>query len=336
MDAVVYTAPGHLEVRDCPEPTVQDGEVLVEVAHLGICGSDLLVWEGGLERVRPPVIVGHEFSGTVRDAHGHVGIEAGERVVIEPLISCEQCTPCVTGQYHACRSLRLVGIDVDGGAANLVAVPGHRLHRLPETLSLRDAALTEPTSVAVHMVRRAEVALGDRVAVIGGGPIGALVALVCRAVGVSRLVVSEPNSARRALIAGLGFDVFDPSSGDTTELLERTDGEGFDVVFEVTGIADALGASTELVRVQGLVLLGGLPHKALPFHLASAVLKEVTLRGSRVYSRRDMAEAIRLLDSGAVPAARLVTREVGITEAVKQAYEPLRRSPDDMKILITP
>jgi threonine dehydrogenase-like Zn-dependent dehydrogenase len=147
--------------------------------------------------------------------------------------------------------------------------------------------------------------------------------------------VSEPNASRRARLAELGMATFDPTTEDVAALVDGTDGEGFDVVFEVTGVPAALATSTEIVRVQGTVLLGGLPAKPLPLTVASAVLKEVTLRGSRVYSGRDMDEAIRLLDRGAVPGARLVTREVALADAVEGAYERLRRSPDDMKILIT-
>jgi 2-desacetyl-2-hydroxyethyl bacteriochlorophyllide A dehydrogenase len=335
MDAVVYTSPGHLELLEVPEPAPAPGEVLLEVAHLGICGSDLLIWEGGLPRVRPPVVLGHEFCGTVLDPNGVPGVAAGLRVAVEPLLNCGRCGPCGSGQYHACRHLRLIGIDVDGAAAPRVAVPAHRLHALPDSLPLRAAALTEPTAVAVHMARRAGVSFGDRVAVLGGGPVGALVALVCRAAGVEHLVVSEPNASRRARLAELGMATFDPTTEDVAAFVDGTDGEGFDVVFEVTGVPAALATSTEIVRVQGTVLLGGLPAKPLPLTVASAVLKEVTLRGSRVYSGRDMDEAIRLLDRGAVPGDRLVTREVALADAVEGAYERLRRSPDDMKILIT-
>jgi (R,R)-butanediol dehydrogenase / meso-butanediol dehydrogenase / diacetyl reductase len=335
VHAVVYTSPGSLELREVPEPSPGEGQVLLQVGHLGICGSDLLIWEGGLGRVRPPVVLGHEFSGTVLDANGAPGVEAGRRVAVEPLLNCGRCRPCASGQYHACRRLGLIGIDVDGAAAPLVAVPAHRLHPLPDSLSLRDAALAEPTAVAVHMTRRAGVTLGDRVAVLGGGPVGAIVALVCRAAGVEHLVVSEPNPSRRSLLADLGFAVFDPIHEDVASLVEGTDGEGFDVVFEITGVPAALATSTELARVQGTVLLGGLPARPLPLTVATAVLKELTLRGSRVYSARDMAEAIRLLDRRAVPADRLVTREVALTDAIPDAYERLRASPDDMKILIT-
>src|SRR5690606_38916289 len=201
------------------EPVPGAGEVLVEVAHVGVCGSDLLIWEGGLSRVRPPVVLGHEFCGTVVDANGAPGVRAGDRVAVEPLLTCGRCHPCRNGAAHVCRALRLIGIDVDGAAARLVRVSADRLHRLPDGLPLRDAALTEPTSVAVHMVRRAGVSFGDTVAVLGGGPVGALVAIVARYAGAARVVVSEPNPARRAILAGLGMEVFDPSGRGPPHLL---------------------------------------------------------------------------------------------------------------------
>ncbi|HEX6445581.1 MAG TPA: alcohol dehydrogenase catalytic domain-containing protein [Streptosporangiales bacterium] len=336
MKAVVYTAPGELRLTDVPVPRPAAGEVLVEVGHVGICGSDLLVWEGGLDRVRPPVVLGHEFCGTVVDANGCGGVRDGQRVAVEPLLNCGRCLACRAGHGHVCRTLRVIGVDVDGAAARYVTVPAARLHALPDGVPLRDAALTEPTSVAVHMVRRSGVGPGDRVLVLGGGPIGVLVALVARTNGVADLVVSEPNPRRRERLAGFGFDTFDPGAGGVETLLGRTDGEGFDVVFEVAGVAATLAAAPELARVRGTILLGGLPHRPVEAPFATAVMREQHLVGSRVYESRDMADAVELIASRRIPVAGLVTREVSLTDAIPDAYEVLRAGRDELKILVTP
>lgn len=336
MKAVVYAAQDELRLADVPVPRPDPEEVLVEVGHVGICGSDLLVWEGGLDRVRPPVVLGHEFCGTVVDANGCAGVRDGQRVAVEPLLSCGQCLACRAGHGHVCRTLRVIGVDVDGAAARYVKVPASRLHTIPDGVSLRDAALTEPTSVAVHMVRRSGVAAGDRVLVLGGGPIGVLVALVARTNGVGDLVVSEPNPRRRDRLAGFGIDTFDPGAAGVETLLDRTDDEGFDVVFEVAGVAATLAAAPHLARVRGTILLGGLPHHPVAAPFATAVMREQHLLGSRVYESRDMADAIELIAAGRIPVADLVTREVALTDAIPEAYEVLRAGRDELKILVTP
>ena len=336
MEAVVYVAPGELALAERPIPQPKEGEVLVEVAAVGICGSDLLIWGGGLARVRPPVVLGHEFSGVVADTNGCTGFADGERVVVEPLLNCGECDPCRSGNYNVCVRLGLIGIDVDGAAAPYVVVAADRLHRLPDQLSLRDAALAEPSAVALHMVRRSGVQATDTVLIVGGGPIGALVACICRAQGVQHLVVSEPNPSRRHLLDDLGFTTFDPGAQSTQELLDELTGDGFDVSFELTGVGPALTTAVELTRVHGTILLGGLPHAPVAVPIASAVMKELTLRGARVYRSDDMRDAVQLLADGAIPAARLITREVSIAEGIAGAFERLRDSRDDMKILIVP
>lgn len=336
MKAIVYNAPGELVLADRPVPEPGPDEVLLEVAHLGICGSDLLLWKGGLTRVKPPVVLGHEFCGTVVDANGADGVKEGQAVAVEPLLSCGRCRACRSGNTHVCQTLKLIGIDVDGAAASHVVVPAGGLHPLPENLSLRDAAITEPASVAVHMVRRAGVGIGDRILVLGGGPIGGLVAFVCHAAGAVDVVVSEPNGFRRELLGSLGLTSVDPTAGLVDRLLDRVDGEGFDVVFEESGAASALQDAVDMCRIRGTILLGGLPSAALPLAVAPSVMKELTLIGARVYESRDMDEALRLLSTGRIPAAGLITREVGLEEAIAGAYEPLRSSRDEMKILITP
>ena len=206
MQAVVYEAPGRLELRERAAPEPGPHDVLVEVAYLGICGSDLLMWDGGFARVTPPVIVGHEFSGTVVACGSAVNVPIGTRAAIEPLLPCGECAPCVRGDTNICERLRLIGIDVDGAAASLVVVPAARVHPIPEELSLRDAALVEPTAVACHMVDRTGLAADSTVLIVGGGPIGALVALVAKARGAARVLVSEPNPERRALVDALGIE----------------------------------------------------------------------------------------------------------------------------------
>lgn len=335
MQAVVYEGPDSLSISERPRPSPEQDEVLVEVGYFGICGTDLLLWKGGLPRVEPPVILGHEFCGTVvEDDPGHEML-AGQKVAIEPLLNCGLCRACRTGNYHVCRNLRVIGVDVDGGAAPYVTVPTACLHPLPPSLSLRTAVLTEPLSVAVHMVKRASVQVGDEVLILGGGPIGALVALVAGISGAGSVLVSEPQPARREVLGKLGIETLDPGSVELTEVVtDRTGGEGVDVVFELSGADPAIAAAPLLAGVRGTVLLGAIIGHSPAVSLATVTLREQTLLGARVYQSRDMDDAIRILDEGRIPAETIITHEMPLKDSLSEGFEVLRSGSDAMKIVI--
>jgi (R,R)-butanediol dehydrogenase/meso-butanediol dehydrogenase/diacetyl reductase len=334
MQAVVYAGPGRLELQDRPDPSPGDDEALLAVSHVGVCGTDLLIWAGGLERVKPPVVLGHEFSATVIHAPAATGVVEGQPVVVEPLLSCGSCTPCRSGNGHVCVRLGLVGIDVDGAAAATVAVPARRLHPVPQGLGLREAALAEPTAVACHMVNRASVTPGVTVLVVGGGPIGVLVGLVALSAGAGLVVVSEPNARRRAVAEAVGLPTSTPEVEPTAALADRAGSDGFDVAFELTGLGVGLQTAIEATRVRGTVLLGGLPHGAVTVPTAPAVLKELELRGSRVYRSSDFPAALALLADGRVPASRLITKVVALDQAIDGAFRAIRDDKWEMKVLI--
>jgi len=334
VQAVVYASPGRLELQDRPDPTPAQDEALLAVSHVGVCGTDLLVWEGGLERVRPPVVLGHEFSASVIEAPPDTGLRPGQPVVVEPLLSCGECRPCRTGNSHVCVRLGLVGIDVDGAAAPTVAVPARRLHPVPAGLGLREAALAEPTAVACHMVNRAAVTPGMTVLVVGGGPIGVLVGLVAHANGAGLVVVSEPNKHRCAIAESVGLHTSSPDDEPTDQLSARAGDDGFDVAFELTGLGVGLQTAIAATRVRGTVLLGGLPHGAITAATAPAVLKELELRGSRVYRSADFKTALTLLADGRVPARHLITKVVALDQAIDGAFKAIRDDKEEMKVLI--
>lgn len=336
MQAVVYEGPDSLSVSERPLPSPEHDEVLVEVGYFGICGTDLLLWKGGLPRVEPPVILGHEFCGTVAEDDPVNEVSAGQNVAIEPLLNCGSCRACRTGNYHVCRNLRVIGVDADGGAAPYVAVPAACLHPLPPSLSLRTAVLAEPLSVAVHMVKRAGVQVGDEVLILGGGPIGALVALVARISGAGSVVVSEPQPFRREVLGKLGIETLDPGSVGLTEFVEdRTGGEGVDVVFELSGADPAIAAAPLLAGVRGTVLLGAIIGRSPEVPLGTVTLREQTLLGARVYQSRDVEDAIRILDEGRIPAETIISHETSLERSLAEGFEVLRNGADAMKIVVS-
>jgi 2-desacetyl-2-hydroxyethyl bacteriochlorophyllide A dehydrogenase len=333
MQALLWEGPGRLAVRDVPVPEPVPGEALVRVHYVGICGTDLHLWLEGAPGVEPPVILGHEVVGQVATAVG--SLAAGQRVAVEPLRPCGACGACRGGQSHVCRRLQVLGVHTNGGAAEYLCVPLERLHPVPDSLSWEVAGCTEPVAVAVHMVRRVGVELGDVVLVLGGGPIGFLVACVARAAGAGRVLVSEVSPARLELCRRAGLEVIDASQDDPEQAVRAcTAGEGADVVFEAAGSAQTAATMLAAARVRGRVLLGAFYSAPPSLDLRPATLKELHLFGSRVYESRDVATALTLLASGAVDVAPLVTRVVPLAEAVTAGFEPLRASRDEMKVLI--
>lgn len=336
MRALVYIGPDQLELEELSAPQPEAGESLVRIRYAGICGTDLHLWHGEMTAVRPPVIVGHELVGeVVEDTTGRY--EAGQRVAVEPLLVCGVCRACREGASHVCRNLRVQGVHANGGAAELLCTPTNRLHPIPDGLSWEAAACTEPASVAVHMVRRAGVELGDTVLVLGGGPIGFLVASVARAAGARRVLVSEVSQPRLELCRRAGLETIDASQADPVAVIrDLTNGEGADVVVEAVGHPATVAQMVAACRVRGRILVGGIGGAPNPVDLAAVVFKEITLVGSRVYESRDMATAVQLLGSGALNVDGLVTRTVPLEHAVSDGYQRLRDSRDEMKVLLEP
>lgn len=336
MRALVYIGPEQLELEEMATPVPEPGEALVKIRYAGICGTDLHLWHGEMSAVRPPVVVGHELVGeVVEDTTGRLA--AGQRVAIEPLLVCGACRACREGASHVCRNLRVQGVHANGGAAEFLCTPTTRLHPIPDGLSWEAAACTEPASVAVHMVRRAGVELGGTVLVLGGGPIGFLVASVARAAGARRVLVSEVSQPRLALCRQAGIEAIDAGQADPVAVIrDLTDGEGADVVVEAVGHPATVSQMVAACRVRGRILVGGIGGAPSPVDLASVVFKELTLVGSRVYESRDMATALSLLGSGALNVDGLVTRTVPLENAVVDGYQRLRDSRDEMKVLLAP
>jgi len=328
--------PDVLELQDVTDPDPAEGEALIRVRYVGICGTDLHLWHGEMTAVRAPVVVGHEVVGeVVLDTTGRHA--PGTRVAVEPLQTCGACLACRDGYSHVCRNLRVQGVHADGGAATYERVASARLHPIPDGLSWEAAALTEPTSVAVHMVRRAGVEVGDTVLVLGGGPIGFLVASVARASGAGRVLVSEISPSRLALCARAGLETIDARTADPVEVIRGlTNGEGADVVVEAVGLPQTVGQAVQAARVRGTILIGGIGGGPAPVDLATVVFRELTLVGSRVYASRDMATAVALLGAGRIDVTGLVTRIVPLLDAVRDGFERLRDSRDEMKVLLAP
>lgn len=296
--------PGEAEATD-PGP----GEVRIAVAYTGLCGTDLHIFHGNMDaRVQRPLVFGHEMSGTIESlGAGVTGWTVGDAVTVMPLRWDGTCPACLAGHTHICQNLVFVGIDSPGSLQERWNVPTELLVRLPEGLSLEHAALAEPVAVAVHDVRRSELVPGDKTVVIGGGPIGVLIATVARHAGAD-VVVIEPEAGRRAQIADLGFATLDPMATDQVAWVEEwSGGAGADVVFEVSGAAAAVRGATALAKVRGTLVVVAIHPTPREIDLQRVFWRELRILGARVYQRADFETAVALLRDGVIPAELLIS-----------------------------
>ena len=333
MRASFYQGDRTFTTGTAPEPTAEAGEALLKVRRVGICGSDLHIFQGHLDhRVPRGNIIGHEVLADVVTAPGDSGFAPGTRVVVEPVLFCGRCRACRMGATYLCYHLKVLGVDAPGGMQEYWAVPVDRLLAVPASLSDDRAAMIEPLAVAAHDVARAEVVAGQAVVVFGGGPIGCLIALVCRQRG-ARVKVVEINSFRLEILRSLGLETVGPDQDTATVVGEWTDGDGADVVFEVSGDPAVVPLLTRLVRVWGTVSIIAIHSAPVSIDLYPVFGRELKVHGSRLYTRAAWEEAIRLMASGAVVVDPLVSRRIPL-EQLQQGMEEALGGGPVMKVLV--
>ncbi len=334
MKAAYYRGNKTITIGDEPPQLPGAGEVRIDVAYCGVCGTDLHIYQGHMDRrVTMPQIMGHEMSGQIAEiGEGVEGWEIGDRVVVRPLDPCGECAACQAGHSHICYNLEFLGIDTPGAFQGSWTVPAHTLHRIPDDMPLDKAALIEPVAVACHDVRRGGVQRGELAVVIGGGPIGMLVALVARHAG-ARVLISEINPYRRQFAAGLGFEVVDPVATDLVEIVQaRTGGAGADVVFEVSGSQSGAEVMTRLARSRGRVVVVAIFAFTPEVDLFRCLWRELTMIGTRVYEPQDFERAIELVAGGAIQVEPLISDRRPL-DALQSVFEEIQAG-KHLKVLI--
>src|SRR5256886_13737799 len=284
MQAIVKPsrAPG-LKVTTVPKPSPGPGEVLIGVRHAGVCGTDLHIadwnaWAQG--RMRPPVVVGHEFAGEIVTlGAGVTELNVGQLVTAEGHIVCGHCLQCRTGNGHICRNTRIIGVDRDGGLAAFLAMPATNVLTL-DGIPTEIGAIMDPMGNAFHTVLTAEIP-GSTVLIVGCGPIGCFAVGIARAAGATKVIASDVNPKRLALAATMGAHVtINPKKDDVVKtVLAETEEEGADVVCEMSGVPSALHQAFAAVRMGGRVQLLGIPDGAVPVDFAN----EIIFKGITVY-----------------------------------------------------
>jgi (R,R)-butanediol dehydrogenase/meso-butanediol dehydrogenase/diacetyl reductase len=334
MKAVHYCGNKTFRLAACDPIPPGPGEVRLNVAYCGICGTDIHIYHGAMDqRVRIPQIIGHEASGTVAETGpGVTGFAPGDAVVVRPLDNRAE-TPADRGHSHICKGLKFLGIDSAGAYQHSWTVPAFTLHRAPAGVDLKLAALTEPLAVACHDVRLSGLKSGELAVVLGGGPIGMLVALVARSTG-ARVLLSEVNPFRLAFARRLGLEAVNPVETDLPALCrDQSGGSGADVVFEVTGARAVALGMTDLLAIRGRIVVVAIYPQPVEINLFHFFWKELQMRGARVYEPEDYENALLLLASGRLPLAEMITRVVPLDD-VQQAFQELDASPGAMKVLL--
>lgn len=322
-----------IESKSSVEPGAN--EVEINVAYCGICGTDLHVYLGHMDaRIGNHRVIGHEMSGVVNAIGNNVSnVAVGDHVVVRPLDACDNCPACQRGYQHICQNLDFLGLDTDGAFQEKWTVPSHTLHKLPTSLPLEHAALIEPTAVACHDVRRGRVQAGEDVLVIGGGPIGMLVAMAAKNAGAN-VTISEINAHRLAMATKLGINTINPSEVDAAKtILANTNDKGADVVFEVSGTQPGVDLMTAAIATRGRVVMVAIHATKPEVDLFQFFWKEIEMLGARVYEPADYDQAIELVANGGIDAKALITGIQSLNE-IGEAFASLTSSPAAMKTLI--
>jgi 2-desacetyl-2-hydroxyethyl bacteriochlorophyllide A dehydrogenase len=297
MKTLQYLGGTKIGIGEKPIPQIDADEVLIKVAYCGICGTDQHIAKGMHPRAKAGLTMGHEFSGIIEKVGSKTNFQPGDRVVVEPLISCGTCYACKSGAPHVCQQLGLYGIDQDGGFAEYVKVKADRTFEISQSISLKEAALIEPMAVGIHAVRRSGVQVQDNVLVIGGGPIGFFVSLAAREAG-AHVYISEINPNRKKLLKSFGFKLFDADLKTASDkACSLNDGKGFDVVFDVAGAKSTMLVAEQAVRVRGRIVIVAVAHSDMPFSYCDATFKEISFTGTRVYEFYDFKRTIDMFSS---------------------------------------
>jgi 2-desacetyl-2-hydroxyethyl bacteriochlorophyllide A dehydrogenase len=325
-----------IRIENVPLPKIKDDEVLLKVKAVSICGSDLHAYRGLSKRRIPPLVMGHEFSGEIVEVGGTVkNHRMGERVVVEPIISCGTCRLCRRGRNNICEKLQLVGLHLSGAFSEYVSVPAKKCYTLPKTVSFEEASLVEPLAVAVHAVHLASLEKNEAIAIIGSGAIGLMTLQVAKNRGVGRIVVFDTIDYRLTLAQKLGATtIINVKKEDPLQRI-LTEG-GVDTVFEAVGHQETVQQGLAMVRTGGKVIVIGMLEAIMQLPMLDITVKELDLQGSYGYTSDDFQQALKMIGQGKVNVKPLITHRLPLDD-IQRGFEILSQGAEDViKVVLTP
>jgi (R,R)-butanediol dehydrogenase / meso-butanediol dehydrogenase / diacetyl reductase len=329
MKAAIIKSVNNVEVCDVIKPKVKKGHVLLKIAYSGFCGpTEMCIIEGIHPRAKFPLIFCHEFSGIIEQAGENVSFKNGEEVTVNPLVTCNTCSTCRQGDSHVCKSLKLIGIDYDGGFAEYCLVPQENLVRLPPGMPLKLAALAEPVAVGMHAVRGSAFKTGDSVMVFGAGPIGLITATCLKTAGAGDIIVVEKDERRLAFAKSLGFEIT-----DDLDKFKKYNTREIDEVFETTGAPALLAYAVDLVKIKGFIAIVGKFDEPAPVNLHDVLFKELTVKGFRVYRSEEFEQAVKLIAGNPRHFEKLIT-DVYKLEQINDVIDAFKTRRNLCKIML--
>jgi len=335
MKRLVISAPNKIELEEVEMPEPESNEILLKIAYCGICGSDLHAFRGEHPFIPLPATPGHEFSAKVEKLGENVaGFQRGDRVTVEPSLTCGECYNCRIGRHNICENLRVMGCQGDGAMADYLIVPREKVVPIPDGLSLRDAALSEPMAVGVHTAKRAGVLLNKNVVIIGSGIIGLAVLVSVVKAGAKNITVVDLNDWRLEKALNLGATrTINATRVDVIEEIKSSQPyEGIDVVFECVGVEKSIRDAIEIVRKGGKIIVVGVFGEDSKVQMALVQDRELELIGSLMYIRRDFTEAIQMLNEEGIPTDLFICKIFPLEKAQK-AFEEAFKKEKNLKIL---
>ena len=340
MKAAVIEEFNCIEMKEVPEPKLGYDEALLKVEYAGICGTDVHIFEGHHKQSKPPLIPGHEFVGRLVKVNTDkpIDFKIGQRVVAQPLTGCGKCELCIQGRDNLCVDLNIFGVHSNGCFAEYIKVPLRKVYAISENIDPKVVALVEPLAVAMHDVRRSKLTVGQSVLVVGGGPIGILIAMVAKLSGASKVVISEINENRIKFTEDMdmGFEMINPLKNDMdSKIKELTDNMGFDVVYEVSGVQAGADLMTKAAKTGGTIMMVGIPVKSYIVDTGAVTLKELKMEGVRIHAQINFAAAVEVIKNNVFneKLKRLITNEFNIAD-IKEAMEFSIKDKDHFKVLL--
>lgn len=335
MKAMLLRSAGDLAAGDIETPKPKPGHVLIRIANSGICGTDLKIFTGTIP-VRYPRVMGHEMSGAVVEGRDVNRLQAGDRVIVDPVTYCGTCFHCRAGQTNLCPDGMLLGRDADGGFAEYIAVPQSHVFRLPVTVDSQTAPAIQVLTTCLHAQRRAFVFPGQSVVVAGLGVTGQLHVQLAKARGAHPVIGITRSAWKRKLADQMGADITLPVGKDTIRhVLDATQGRGPDVILETTGVLESIADAITMARPGGTLVLFGITtatEGALPFY--QLYFKELNVVNARAAKSEDFPDSIDLVARGIVKLSPLITHVLPIAELAR-ALEMLKADADGrMKIIL--